>query len=351
VTNPRTQFSICIPAYNRARHLPALLDSIYAQDWRGFEIVICEDVSRERAEIAAIAHDYAARYPGTLLYHENEVNLGYDGNIRRLVEKATGEYCFFMGNDDLICPAALGEVAGILKRHANVGLVLKSYALFGDDPSQPEHEIRYFAEERELGPGTEAISICFRRSGVISGYIVHRDSAFAAATDKFDGTLYYQMHITANVLVDRCAVTTPVILVTCRTGQTPDFGSSGSEKGKFVPGCYTPEARLRMVSGALAIVKNLREACGVDVVEEVTRDYANYFYPYIKDQLDLPFDRFMQLYRAFSRMGFGRYPMFHAYCALGYALGEPTFDRIIQFVRRRLGRSPQLSLMRRASGA
>ena len=33
---------------------------------------------------------------------------------------------------------------------------------------------------------------------------------------KFDGTLYYQMHLTANVLVDRCAVCTPQVLVLCR---------------------------------------------------------------------------------------------------------------------------------------
>ncbi len=68
--------------------------------------------------------------PGTLFYYENETNLGYDANVRNLVEKATGQYCFFMGNDDLMCAGALKDVAGILERHQNVGLVLKSYAWF-----------------------------------------------------------------------------------------------------------------------------------------------------------------------------------------------------------------------------
>src|SRR5271165_6479611 len=107
MTACRPLFSVCIPAYNRARHLPALLDSIYSQDCRDFEIVICEDVSREREQIAAIARDYAERYPGTLRYFENEVNLGYDANIRRLVEKGSGKFCFFMGNDDLMGSGAL----------------------------------------------------------------------------------------------------------------------------------------------------------------------------------------------------------------------------------------------------
>jgi glycosyltransferase involved in cell wall biosynthesis len=320
--------------------VPTLLDSIYAQDCKDFEVVICEDDSPQRERIAAIAGDYSGRYPGTLHYFENEVNLGYDGNIRRLVERASGEYCFFMGNDDLLCPGALGEVAGTLDRHSNVGIVIKSYAWFDEVPEKINQEVRYFTEEREFTAGVEAIRICFRRSGVISGYVVHRDSAQAAATSKFDGTLSYQMHLTANVLVERCAVFTPKVLVLCRL-TPPDFGSSASEKGKFVPGHYTPEARLRMVSGALSIVENLRNTRDIDVVDDVIRDYANYFYPYIKDQLGLPFEDYMRLYQGYKRIGFGRYPMFHLYCVMGYALGENNFDKLTRIVRGILGRSPQ----------
>jgi abequosyltransferase len=36
----RPTFSICIRAYNRALHLPRLLDSIFAQDVKDFNIVM-----------------------------------------------------------------------------------------------------------------------------------------------------------------------------------------------------------------------------------------------------------------------------------------------------------------------
>lgn len=339
----RPLFSICIPAYNRAHYLRPLLDSIYAQECRDIEIVICEDASRERPQIAAIASEYVDRYPGTLRYLENEVNLGYDANIRRLVEQAYGEYCFFMGNDDLMCPGALAEVASILERHANVGLVLKSYAWFDEVPQKINQEIRYFSEERQLAPGPEAIRVCFRRSGVISGYIIHRDSAYAVATSKFDGTLYYQMHLTANVLAERGAVCTPKVLVLCRK-TPPEFGVSRSERGNFVPGRYTPEARLHMISGALSIVRDLRNTRRIDVVDDVTRDYANYFYPYIRDQLKLGIKDFLQFHRDYCRLGFSRYPMFHVYCILGYAIGEENFDRMTRLVRSALGTSPRIGI-------
>jgi abequosyltransferase len=337
----RKLFSICIPAYNRAHHLAPLLDSIVAQDFRDFEIVICEDRSREREQISAIVRKYQARYPELLQYFENDENLGYDGNIRNLVQKATGEFCFFMGNDDIMCPGALEHVASVISRYSNVGLVLKSYGWFDETHEKVNQEIRWFNEEKEFAAGISAIRFAFRRSGVISGYIIHRDSANAAATSKFDGTLYYQMHLTASVLLNKTAVCTPKLLILCRANEPPDFGNSTKEQGKYVPGGYTPQARLNMVGGALAIIRDLKETQGVDVVEDVIHDYANYFYPYVRDQLTLPLREYYKLYRGYGRMGFAKYPLFHLHFAVGYLLGEKRFDALTGFIRKQLGHSPR----------
>lgn len=338
----RNLFSVCVPAYNRAHHLAPLLNSILAQNYRDFEIVVCEDRSPQREQIAAVVRNYQSRYPRTIRYFENLSNLGYDANIRNLVEKATGRYCFFMGNDDIMREGALENVAGVIGRHPNVGLVIKSYAWFNETPDDIDQEVRYFSEETDLGTGSDAIGFAFRRSGVISGYIVHRDAAHEAATDKFDGTLYYQMHLTARVLLTRSAVCTPRILVLCRNGEPPDFGASVTERGKYLPGRYTPQARLNMIAGAMSIIRELQLSHGVDLVADVTRDYANYFYPYIKDQLTLPPREYWKLYREFGRMGFSKYPLFHVYFVLGYLLGQRRFDAITRMVRNRLGRSPHL---------
>lgn len=341
MTQNRKLFSVCIPAYNRTHHLTPLLESILTQNFRDFEVVICEDMSRERQQIAAIVRDFQSRYPGMLRYIENEENLGYDGNIRNLVEKASGKFCFFMGNDDLMCEGALETAASVIHRYPNVGLVLKSYAWFDETPDRLNQEIRWFNEEREFPAGLLSIRFAFRRSGVIAGYVIHRDSANAAATAKFDGTLYYQLHLTASVLVEKTAVCTPKLLVLCRASE-PEFGNSAKEKGKYVPGSYTAQARLNMIRGALSIIRDLRETRHIDVVEDVIHDYANYFYPYIRDQLTLPLGEFFWLYREYGRMGFARYPLFHLYFLLAYLLGEKRFDAMTAIIRRRLGHTPQL---------
>jgi glycosyltransferase involved in cell wall biosynthesis len=318
-----------------------LLDSIVTQDFRDFEIIICEDLSPQREQIAAVVRDYQSLYPGVLRYFENGENLGYDGNVRNLVHKSAGNFCFFMGNDDVMCEGALQNAASVIHRYPNAGLVLKSYGWFNETPAKVNQEIRWFNEEKEFAAGAPAIRFAFRRSGVLSGYIVHRDSALAAATSKFDGTLYYQMHLTASVLIGKSAVCTPKVLILCRENEPPDFGHSAKEKGNFVPGRYTPQARLNMVGGALAIIRNLKNTHGIDVVEDVIHDYANYFYPYIKDQLTLPPKDFYQLYREYGRMGFAKYPLFHLYFVLGYLLGEKRFDVLTAVIRKGLGRSPR----------
>jgi glycosyltransferase involved in cell wall biosynthesis len=317
------------------------LDSICAQEFRDFEIVICEDVSPGRTQIAAIVRAYQYRYPQMLRYFENDENLGYDGNIRNLVEKASGHFCFFMGNDDIMCENALANAESAIRRYPNVGVVLKAYAWFNGTPENVSQEIRWFNEEKEFAAGISAIRFAFRRSGVLSGYIVHRDSANNVATSKFDGTLFYQMHLTANVLIGKTAVCTPTVLVLCRENEPPDFGHNSKEQGKYVPGRYTPQARLNMVAGALSIIRHLKETRGIDVVEDVMRDYAYYFYPYIKDQLTLPLADYYKLYRGYGRMGFACHPLFHLYFLLGYLLGEKRFDALTAIVRKRLGHTPQ----------
>jgi hypothetical protein len=192
-----------------------------------------------------------------------------------------------------------------------------------------------------MTPGIEAISVCFRRSGVISGYIVDREEAQKAATTKFDGTLYYQMHLTASVLSTKAAVATPSVLVLCRDGEAPEFGNSETEANKYIPGRYTPEARVNMIAGALSIIQALKDRSGIDLVDAVRRDYANYFYLCIRDQLSQPLGKYFRMYRAFGRLGFARYPSFHAYCVFAYMLGQRRCDALIRRIRLLLGQSPR----------
>ena len=353
-TSARPLLSLCIPAYNRARFLTELLESVFSQGSdvaACVEIVISEDASPERKQIRALvqaAESWPAAAGWTLRYSEAPHNLGYDGNLRRLLSLARGEFCFFLGNDDVLAPGALRICLAHLRAQPQVGLVLRGYAWFRGTTENIVGSVRYATKTTLLAAGAEALTVCFRRSGVISGYIVATDLAQAAATARFDGTLYYQMHLTASVCAVRPALIVAEILVLCRDETPPDFGAADSERGRFVQGRYTPDARVHMLAGALQILDFHCAAAGGTTRttrttrNRVLRDYARHFYPFVMDQLGLPWRAYLNMCRAMARTPVGRYPSFYVNCVLPYCLGRRRTDACIGFVRRWLGRTPRL---------
>lgn len=341
MTTGRPVLSVCIPAYNRAVVLPELLESILTQDFQDYEVVICEDDSREREAIRSIVQQWSAG-SGRIRYFENERNLGFDGNLRRSVTHAAGEYVVFMGNDDLMCPGALRAIAGALGRHENVGVILRSYAGFVGTPANIVRTARYFESERFFAAGARTMTTFFRRSVVIPGLVVHRDSAAALATDRFDGTTLYQLYLVAHILWTRNGVFLPDIVVLYREGGTPEFGNSAAERGRFTPRAQTVESSLTFVGGMLDIAAEVEAKLGVPFYLPVLRDIANYSYPILAMHRNRGIAEFTRYGRALTNLGFWRSPYFFIYFGLLLILGTRRVERLIQRTTHIVGYTPVL---------
>jgi glycosyltransferase involved in cell wall biosynthesis len=96
--------SIGIPVYNGADTLAAALDSLLAQTFADFEVIIADNASTDGTP--AICQDYAARDP-RIHYHRNAENLGAAGNFNRVLELARGAYFKWFAHDDLLAPQYL----------------------------------------------------------------------------------------------------------------------------------------------------------------------------------------------------------------------------------------------------
>ncbi len=332
--------SVCIPAYNRAALLPALLDSIVSQAGADYEIVICEDASPEREQIRRVAEQYAATIPGRISYHENTANLGYDGNLRRLIELARAEYVLFMGNDDLLAEGALAVVSATVRAHPNVGVVLRSYDSFNDDPARPVQVFRYFDSEGFFPASARTIVTFFRRCVFISGMVVRRESAHRHATDRFDGTLLYQQHLVGQILANENGVYLPQILSHHRLGGTPDFGNSAVEKGRFVPREQTPGSSVQFMRGMLQIAADLEQTLGLPVYRPILRDIGNYAYPILSIQAGGARWVLWRYARDLAALGLWRVPLFSVYVFGLSLLGRRNCDSLIAAIKKRLGRAP-----------
>jgi abequosyltransferase len=338
-------FSICIPAYNRVEYLIPLLESIATQEFQDYEVIVCEDLSPQRNEIRAEFDNFvSSRALKNFRLEENKENLGYDGNLRRLVELCSGKFVFFMGNDDLLAEDALSLASAALKANPSAGMLLRSYSWFKNSPTSVEDTVRFFDDVRLFRAGEEAIRVGYRRSGVISAFVVDSTIAKRCATNMFDGGLYYQMHLCISVLWERDLVNCPNVLVYMRDGVPPDFGRNVAEKGHFSPGKYTQSARLKMISSVISIAEHFDQTHNTKFLPFILKDYSNYFYPYIRDQLTLPLKDYLKLCFGFYKMGFSRFPMFYLYCFICYIFGKRNFDRLVKYLRAALGRSPNFGM-------
>ena len=334
------KISVCIPAYNRPELLIPLLDSILDQKYTNYEIVICEDASPLREKIRDIVDMYKLKWPGLIQYYENESNLGYDGNIRNLITKASGDYCFFMGNDDLMYPDALATVALAIARYDDIGVVLRTYASFDEKPENINQIFRYFENEAFFPAGSDTITTFYRRSVVISGLVINRNEALKYSTNIFDGTLLYQLYLVANILTKMNGVFSPEILALYRNGGIPDFGNSEKEKGKYVPNIQTPDSSIHFMKGMLEIIKWTEKKRNIKIVKRVTTDIGNYCYPILSIQAKQPINIFIKYTYQFAKLGFWKNKMFYLYFLSLIVLGVDRIDKLVQFIKRRIGYTP-----------
>jgi len=89
-----------VPVYNAERYLPMLVDSILAQTFRDFELLLVDDGSTDSSP--ALCDAYAARDERVRVIHK--ANGGVSSARNRGIEEARGEYVFFADNDDYVFP-------------------------------------------------------------------------------------------------------------------------------------------------------------------------------------------------------------------------------------------------------
>ncbi len=341
MTHPLPRLSICIPAYNRAQYLAPLLDSIFSQDYPNLEVVVSEDNSPERLQIAQIVRAYEAQSSCSIRYFENEKTQGFDGNVRTLFARATGDYCVMMGNDDLLCPGALNTIGKLLANHPEVAVAIRSYGWFYEDPSSVDQIVRYFPETRLFPPGEDTAVTFFRRVGVLAGLVLRRKDVLAVSSERFDGSLYYQVYLAAELLLKAHGLYIAETIAICREGK-PDFGQSQAEKDKFLPGEYTSDARIAMVRSLLEIADYVDQRHHCKLRGRVVKDLGNYSYYFLAFQANSTFPKFWRYFQTLGRIGFNRNPLFHLYFWILAILGRRNCEQGIKFLRARLKSTPRL---------
>lgn len=121
--------SVLMTAYNRERYIRDSIDSVLAQYFTDFELIVVDDCSADRT--LEIAREYEKRDSRVRVF-ANERNLGDYPNRNRAAALARGEFIKYHDSDDLMYPHCLATMVGpmLAVPSAAIGISL-SKAFFG----------------------------------------------------------------------------------------------------------------------------------------------------------------------------------------------------------------------------
>lgn len=335
--------SLCIPSFDRPAQLIELLRSVDC-DPAKIEIIICEDCSPKRLEVRDRVNEFKEKSEYIIKYKENHKNFGFDGNLRNLVELATGLFIIFMGDDDLFVPGCLDKYLGFLEENRDYKYVLRSYLTVHKNGMT--EFFRYLPKTTILPAGPDTVAWLFKRSVNLSGFTISRNEALKFATDKLDGTLLYQVYLMSQVCIRHPSIYCDVAFthaVQSFRDNKPMFGSSDAEKRKFTPGFVTESNSINFVKSYFEVTEYLDAQHGSSITPLVLRSLSKNSYPILSIQRKNGFTKFLKYAKILdSELHFGITLNFHIFKWALLFLGESLCDRLIMLIKKHVGYTPNL---------
>ena len=110
------EISVIIPMYNTEKYIGECLDSILAQTFQDFEVIIVDDCSTDNS--CAVVESYIPKFTKERLkLNRLEKNSGFAGTPRNTdVRLARGKYIFFVDSDDIITETAFEEMYSVAEK-------------------------------------------------------------------------------------------------------------------------------------------------------------------------------------------------------------------------------------------
>lgn len=138
--------SVGIPVYNGENFLAAAIESILAQTFSDFELIISDNASTDGTE--AICRKFAESDP-RVRYLRQPVNRGATGNYNHVMEVARGRYFKWAAHDDVLAPEFLERCFEVLESDAGCILVHPRTMLIDDRGEVMTGYLDFFASDSE----------------------------------------------------------------------------------------------------------------------------------------------------------------------------------------------------------
>ena len=126
---PAPLVSVIIPTYRAAAYIDGTLDSVFAQSFPKFEILLVNDGSPDTSDLERVLQPYLDR----IVYIKQE-NRGQAGARNTGLANARGEFVCFLDNDDQWEPEFLSFQTSVMQANPDLAVHYCDAVVFGDTP-------------------------------------------------------------------------------------------------------------------------------------------------------------------------------------------------------------------------
>lgn len=117
----KTRVTVIMGIFNCAATLAEALDSLLAQTYQDFKVVLCDDGSVDNT--SEVAQQYVDNFPEKFILIKNEKNMGLNFTLNHCLEYADTEYVARMDGDDISLPERFEKEVEFLEAHPEYAII------------------------------------------------------------------------------------------------------------------------------------------------------------------------------------------------------------------------------------
>lgn len=147
--------TVAIPTYNRAALLSEAIESVLAQTYEGFVLLVADNASTDGTpEVVASFADERLRHV------RRPQNVGLLGNFNACLAGVKTDYCLIVCDDDHLSPDFLAETVSVLDEHPEAGMVHTAFQVIDGEGRvvQPEVDWTFGLEEDTVESGEDFLA-------------------------------------------------------------------------------------------------------------------------------------------------------------------------------------------------
>lgn len=173
----KPRVSVVIPVHNRARYVGTAIESILAQTFTDFELIVIDDGSSDNSlEVVESYTDPRLRLV------PNESNLGIPATRNRGLDLSRGEYMAILDSDDWAYPQRLAKQVAFLDAHPEYAVV-GAWARWMDDEGRTLKKIKRRPVNADEVAAMLIFQSCLQQPSIMGHTKILRDYKYDEAFD------------------------------------------------------------------------------------------------------------------------------------------------------------------------